>query len=151
MMCACVLCVGMGVGVCVGAVFCHHPDPLPHHPLTHPHTHTLNLPPMHLPIYPLPSPHCRYVMDRWGFPTTWAATVGLGVLWSLLLLYDAEGTLLPSFVCYALFRTFLFTFLFAYIADTLGFRCAPLPSLHPLSLPSLFDNLPNIGAYFCLR
>ena len=87
---------------------------------------------MHLPIYPLPSPHCRYVMDRWGFPTTWAATVGLGVLWSLLLLYDAEGTLLPSFVCYALFRTFLFTFLFAYIADTLGFRCAPLSSRHPL-------------------
>ena len=67
-------------------------------------------------------PVVGHVMDRWGFPTTWTATVGLGMLWSLLLLYDSEWTLLPSFVCYALFRTFLYTFLYAYVADSLGNR-----------------------------
>ena len=61
-------------------------------------------------------------MDKKGFPATWTATVTLGVVWSLLVLYDSQWTLLPSFVCYALFRTFLFTFLFAFIADTMGFR-----------------------------
>ena len=67
-------------------------------------------------------PLVGYVMDSYGFPVTWTVTVGFGVVWSLLLLYDSHWTLLPSFVCYALFRTFLFTFLFAYIADTMGFR-----------------------------
>ena len=67
-------------------------------------------------------PIVGYFMDTKGFPATWAATVTLGVAWSLLVLYDSQWTLLPSFVCYALFRTFLFTFLFAFIADTMGFR-----------------------------
>ena len=40
----------------------------------------------------------------------------------MLLLYDAQWTLLPSFFCYAVFRTLLYTFLFAYIADTMGFH-----------------------------
>ena len=61
-------------------------------------------------------------MDKGGFPVTWTITVATGVLWSLLLLYDTTWTLLPSFFCYAVFRTFLYTFLFAYIADTMGFH-----------------------------
>lgn len=67
-------------------------------------------------------PLVGYMMDNKGFPATSAATVAFGVLWSLLLLYDSRYSLLPSFMFYALFRTCLFTFLFAYLADTMGFR-----------------------------
>lgn len=67
-------------------------------------------------------PMVGYMMDTKGFPASSAVTVSFGLLWSLLLLYDSRNSLLPSFMFYALFRTFLFTFLFAYLADTMGFK-----------------------------
>ena len=67
-------------------------------------------------------PLVGYMMDNRGFPVTSVVTVSFGLLWSLLLLYDSRYSLLPSFMFYALFRTCLFTFLFAYLADTMGFR-----------------------------
>jgi hypothetical protein len=67
-------------------------------------------------------PVVGYLMDTVGFPATSAITVGLGSTWALLMLFDDVHALLPSFVFYSLFRVFLFTFLFAYLADSLGFR-----------------------------
>ena len=67
-------------------------------------------------------PFVGYIMDNKGFPVTSVVTVSFGVVWSLLFLYDSVYSLLPSFMFYALFRTCLFTFLFAYLADTMGFR-----------------------------
>lgn len=67
-------------------------------------------------------PFVGYLMDHKGFPVTSAVTISFGLLWSLLLLYDSRASLLPSFMFYAMFRTCLFTFLFAYLADTMGFK-----------------------------
>lgn len=67
-------------------------------------------------------PFVGYLMDSKGFPVTSAVTVSFGLIWSLLLLYDSKESLLPSFIFYTLFRTCLFTFLFAYLADTMGFK-----------------------------
>ncbi len=64
------------------------------------------------------------LMDRYGFVATAAVTVtmaaafGANVLWSL----GGIWQLGLAFVAYALFRTFLFTYFFAYLADALGFR-----------------------------
>jgi hypothetical protein len=67
-------------------------------------------------------PFIGYMMDNGGFPLTSVATVAFGLIWSLLFLYDSKNLLIPSFIFYAMYRTFLFTFLFAYLADTMGFR-----------------------------
>lgn len=62
------------------------------------------------------------LMDIKGFPTTSVLTITCGLIWALLLLYSTPTTLLASFAFYSLYRTFFFTFFFAYLADTLGFR-----------------------------
>lgn len=67
-------------------------------------------------------PVVGWMMDVWGFPVTMFVTILFSIFWaSLLCLLDAKY-LIASFVCYALFRTFLFTFLFSYMADRLGFQ-----------------------------
>jgi hypothetical protein len=67
-------------------------------------------------------PFIGYMMDNGGFPLTSVSTVAFGLIWSLLFLYDSKNLLIPSFIFYAMYRTFLFTFLFAYLADTMGFK-----------------------------
>lgn len=62
------------------------------------------------------------IMDRYGFSIAAAFTISCGVCWSFLLLFESKMTLLASFVFYSMFRTSLFTFVFAYLADTLGFK-----------------------------
>lgn len=62
------------------------------------------------------------IMDTFGFPFTSAVTIGAGIVWSLLLVTPTRLTLIASFIFYAVFRTFLYTFYFAYLADTLGFK-----------------------------
>jgi MFS family permease len=62
------------------------------------------------------------VMDKYGFPMTSLFTTFFGVVWSICLLSKSRSAAIPSFVSYALFRTFLFTFLFAYLADVFGFK-----------------------------
>ena len=44
------------------------------------------------------------------------------MLWSGLQLVGSETLIVPYFVFYGLFRTFVFTFAFAYLSDTMGFR-----------------------------
>lgn len=62
------------------------------------------------------------MMDWVGFTVTSVVIISLGLLWSLLILIPSKAALVASFVAYTCFRTFFFTFLFAYIADTLGFK-----------------------------
>lgn len=70
------------------------------------------------------------LMDRFGFVTTASVTVTMAVLFGAGVLLGPMGAaphmaalqLALSFVAYALFRTFLFTYFFAYLADALGFR-----------------------------
>lgn len=62
------------------------------------------------------------MMDWVGFTITSVVIISLGLLWSLLILIPSKTALIASFVAYTCFRTFFFTFLFAYIADTLGFK-----------------------------
>jgi len=62
------------------------------------------------------------VMDKYGFPMTSLFTTFFGIVWSICLLAKSRSSAIPSFISYALFRTFLFTFLFAYLADVFGFK-----------------------------
>lgn len=62
------------------------------------------------------------LMDACGFVATAAVTVTLAVLYGLGVLWEGEVQLLLAFVAYALFRTFLFTYFFAFLADSLGFK-----------------------------
>lgn len=61
-------------------------------------------------------------MDTLGFPLTSSIISILGFFWSILLYFQSKETLIASFVFYAMFRTFLFTFVFAYLPDVLGFK-----------------------------
>jgi MFS family permease len=66
------------------------------------------------------------LMDRCGFVATAAVTVTMAGLFGANVLWPVGGAgvwqLGLAFVAYALFRTFLFTYFFAYLADALGFR-----------------------------
>jgi len=63
------------------------------------------------------------LMDKAGFTATAVVTVTLAVIYGLGVLGSpSEGQLIAAFVAYALFRTFLFTYFFAYLADALGFK-----------------------------
>ena len=62
------------------------------------------------------------LMDKLGFPITSLVTTFLGITWSLLMLTEVKEVTIAVFIFYGLFRTFLFTFLFAYIADVFGFK-----------------------------
>ena len=63
------------------------------------------------------------LMDRCGFVATAAVTVALGCVYGLCVLTPgSEWRLVLGFVAYALFRSFLFTFFFAELADSLGFK-----------------------------
>lgn len=62
------------------------------------------------------------LMDHWGFISTAVVTVTLAVFYGVGVLWKDMAQLIPAFAAYALFRTFLFTYFFAYLADALGFR-----------------------------
>jgi MFS family permease len=62
------------------------------------------------------------IMDKYGFPLAAMFTTSTGVIWSILLLTQSKVTLFLSFLFYCMFRTSLYTFVFAYLADTLGFK-----------------------------
>jgi MFS family permease len=62
------------------------------------------------------------IMDAAGLPLTSAITILFGAVWVALLLARMEDAILASFVFYAIFRTFLFTFFFAQLADVMGFK-----------------------------
>lgn len=50
-----------------------------------------------------------------------AAAVGLSLLlWSFLLLYQTLSTLLASFLCYASFRSLLYSFVYSYLLEVFG-------------------------------
>lgn len=61
-------------------------------------------------------------MDHMGFPATSAILISCGVIWAMLSITRSPNTLLLSFLFYSAFRTFFFTFTFAYLADVLGFK-----------------------------
>lgn len=64
------------------------------------------------------------LMDRKGFPATALVCICSGLIWATLLLADSPTRhyLMVSFVFYSIYRTSMFTFFFAYLADVLGFR-----------------------------
>jgi len=69
-------------------------------------------------------PMVGMLMDMAGFPITSLLVTVSGIIWAVLLLLDSEQNhlLIASFVFYSIYRTSFFTFFFAYLADTLGFR-----------------------------
>jgi hypothetical protein len=62
------------------------------------------------------------MMDITGYPCTSFITILSGFLWACLLEYPSRMHLIISFIFYSIFRTFLFTFFFAYLPDALGFK-----------------------------
>lgn len=62
------------------------------------------------------------MMDIYDFPCTSFVTIIAGVVWAILLLFKTKFTLVLSFISYAVFRTFFYTFVFAYLADVMGFK-----------------------------
>jgi MFS family permease len=62
------------------------------------------------------------IMDKYNFPIASLATSSFGFLWMCFLIVETKFSLIISFIMYAIYRTFLFTFVFAYLADTLGFK-----------------------------
>ena len=67
-------------------------------------------------------PFAGAMMDIYDFPCTALLTTIAGVVWSILLLFKTKLALTVSFIFYAVFRTFFYTFVFAYLADVLGFK-----------------------------
>jgi MFS family permease len=67
-------------------------------------------------------PAAGMMMDHLGFSITAAFISFSGLMWSLCLLSEMKSILITSFIFYSLFRTFLFAFIFAYAADTMGFK-----------------------------
>lgn len=67
-------------------------------------------------------PLIGWLMDKYGFPITMLVTIFFGIVWAILLGTSKANLLYPSFLFYALFRTFLYTFIFSYLADKLGFK-----------------------------
>ena len=61
-------------------------------------------------------------MDKLGFPCTCVAIVIFGVIWSGLNLLGDINMVFYSFFFYTLFRSFLYPFVFAYMADVLGYE-----------------------------
>lgn len=62
------------------------------------------------------------LMDWLGYTVTSVLTITFGILWAVLLLYPSKDALIVSFLLYTCFRTSFYAFVFAYIADTLGFK-----------------------------
>ena len=61
------------------------------------------------------------IIDYFGFAVTSLLTSVFGIIWASLTRVGTLDTLKLSLVFYSLFRTFVFTFTFAYLADVLGF------------------------------
>jgi MFS family permease len=70
------------------------------------------------------APLSGYLLDSVGFKFTAVVTIGLGIFQQLLLLVAGQQTMLmrASFVCYAVFRAFLFPYFFASLSKKMGFR-----------------------------
>jgi MFS family permease len=70
------------------------------------------------------APLSGYLLDSVGFQPTAVVTIGLGIFQQLLLLVAGRQTVLmiASFVCYAVFRSFLFPYFFASLSKKMGFR-----------------------------
>lgn len=66
-------------------------------------------------------PLIGFIMDYFGFPVTSLLTAFFGIGWACLLRVETLESLRMSLIFYTLFRTALFTFTFAYLADVLGF------------------------------
>jgi hypothetical protein len=62
------------------------------------------------------------IMDKCSFPVASATTTTAGLLWVFFHRMGDKQSLIISFIFYSFFRTFLFTFTFAYLADILGFK-----------------------------
>ena len=67
-------------------------------------------------------PFVGWLLDGYGYPTTMFATILFSIIWAVLLCLRSASYLMASFVAYALFRTFLYTFIFSYMSDRLGFQ-----------------------------
>ena len=67
-------------------------------------------------------PIVGWLMDYCGYPVTMLVTIVFAIIWAFLLCLSNPVYIYASFAAYALFRTFLYTFLFSYIADRLGFK-----------------------------
>ena len=70
------------------------------------------------------APVSGYLLDSVGFIPTAYIAIALGVLEMSLLLVagDSEAVMIASFVCYAVFRAFLFPYFFASLSRKMGFR-----------------------------
>jgi len=67
-------------------------------------------------------PLSGWLMDVYGYPTTMLVTILSSIVWAFFLCLQNADFLIPSFVAYAFFRTLLYTFIFSYMADRLGFQ-----------------------------
>lgn len=70
------------------------------------------------------APLSGYLLDSVGFVPTAFITISLGILemFFLLMAGDSEAIMIASFVCYAVFRAFLFPYFFASLSRKIGFR-----------------------------
>ena len=69
-------------------------------------------------------PLVGYCMDvdqgMMGVPFTALILSVLSLMWACAVLVENEESILPAFVCYSLFRVFLYIFTFAYVQDVFG-------------------------------
>jgi len=89
-------------------------------------------------------PAFNVLLERHGralFPLLLAGYAGLSAVWSICLLWDTSAAVLPTFVCYALLRTLLFSFLYPYVQYLFGpeFRDVIIGMLH------LFAGVAGLG------
>jgi len=70
------------------------------------------------------APLSGYMLDSVGFGATAILTISLGVLQNIFLLIAGtkQSIMVASFVCYAVFRAFLFPYFFASLSKKIGFR-----------------------------
>mmetsp|Transcript_32067 Transcript_32067/g.42289 ORF Transcript_32067/g.42289 Transcript_32067/m.42289 type:complete len:465 (+) Transcript_32067:314-1708(+) len=68
------------------------------------------------------TPVAGYLMDRAGFPLTAIFILLNSIIWAAAQLFETTSALYVGFVAYSIFRTMLFTYYFAKLADSLGFR-----------------------------
>uniref|UniRef100_K3WGB5 Major facilitator superfamily (MFS) profile domain-containing protein n=1 Tax=Globisporangium ultimum (strain ATCC 200006 / CBS 805.95 / DAOM BR144) TaxID=431595 RepID=K3WGB5_GLOUD len=67
-------------------------------------------------------PLVGYLLEAWGYTHVTFLCAGSALLFTVLSWSTTVGVLLLAFVLYALFRTILFSVLFAYIGQTFGFQ-----------------------------
>ena len=68
------------------------------------------------------TPGIGIALDRWGFTRSIFVSILIGTAYAVTVLVDNFKLQIVSFVCYCIFRTFLFSIIFAYLPHKFGFR-----------------------------